>query len=238
MFEYKVLHAQSRSHIYTFLAGIFLQEPNVSQFPHYFEALQDLLKEVETEPAPWGMVIPEDKDAFIERLRQEYYDCFFVPMSGQYVPPYESALLNYRAGEKKPFGSLNSMEASHVAACYAAVDFHPQELRVFAPLQEIQMPDHVGFELAFMAMLCVREQMAWNKETFNKENRVEALKWQTLQLQFLQEHLSQWMENFARALQDLAPGYYAQAARAAELWVASDLREIEMDAKQGGMTEH
>ena len=229
MFENKVLHAQSRGNIYTFLAGIFLQEPSVSQFPQYIEALQDLLKEVETYPVTFGAVIPEDNHEFAERLRQEYYDCFFVPMSGQYVPPYESALLNYRTGERKPFGTLNSMEASHVAACYVAVDFHPQALNVFTPLKEIHLPDHVGFELAFMAMLCVAEQMAWDKE-----NQVEALKWQTFELQFLREHLNQWIENFARALQDHAPGYYAQAARAAEIWVASDLREIEIDANQGG----
>ena len=125
------------------------------------------------------------------------------------------------------------MEASHVAACYAAVEFHPQTLNVFAPLKEIQLPDHVGFELAFMARLCAAEQEAWDKK-----HLVEALKWQTFELQFLREHLSQWLENFARALQDLAPGYYAQAARAAENWVALDLTEIEINANKGGINEH
>ena len=233
MFEDKVLNAQSRKNIYTFLAGIFLQEPSISQFPQYIEALQDLLTEVETYPGKVDVGIPEDNDVFIEGLRQEYYDCFFVSVSGKYVPPYESALLDYRTGERKPFGTLNSMEASHVAACYAAVDFHPQMLNVFAPLKEIQLPDHVGFELAFMARLCAAEQEAWDKK-----HPVEALKWQTFELQFLREHLSQWLENFARALQDLAPGYYAQAARAAENWVALDLTEIEINANKGGINEH
>jgi len=227
------MNAQSRENIYTLLASIFLQEPTASQFPQYIEALRDLLKEVGTYPGKVDVGIPEDDDAFVERLRQDYFDCFFVPMSGKYVPPYESALLNYRAGERKPFGILNSMEASHVAACYAAVNFHPQMLHVFAPLKDIHLPDHVGFELAFMAMLCAAEQVAWDKK-----NPVEALKWQTFELQFLREHLSQWLENFAQALLDLAPGYYAQAARTAENWVALDLLEIETNVKQGEMKEH
>lgn len=227
MFEEKGLNTQSRENNYTFLASIFLKEPSISQFPQYYEALRDLVKDAEISQDEVRAGIPEGNDAFIERLRQDYYDCFFVPMSGRYVPPYESALLNYSAGERKPFGTLNSTETSHVAAYYNAVGFKPQLLHVFEPLKEIQLPDHIGFELAFMAMLCAAEQTAWNKD-----RPVEALKWQVFELHFLREHLSQWVNNFAGALQDIAHGYFALAARAAENWVISDLTELESNTDQ------
>lgn len=231
--------ALARQQIYSFLAGIFLQEPNLSEWPHQYRALQALVKAGSAdavgkpcgeETAADSFTLPQDSGAVVNNLCQEFYDCFFVPMSGRYVPPYESALLEYNPEKKKGFGHLNSPEAAHVAACYDAVGFRPHELNAFLPLKEIHLADHVGFELAFMAVLCRAEKVAWDKAAaeLGQENPtdMEALKWQKLQLQFLSEHPGKWLPNFCQALTNLAPGYYAQAACAANDWVTVDVAEL------------
>ena len=223
--------AASRESFYTYLAGIFLQEPSVDLWPLQRQALAEYLKESGIE-INFGETILEDAPSIVEKLRQEYYDCFFVPMSGKYVPPYESALLGYNAQKSKSFGPLNSNEANHVDQCYEVVGFNPRELNMFAPLKEIQFPDHAGFELIFMAMLCGAEKAAWERD-----NPSQAKEWASLQFQFLQEHLAKWWPNFVLALEKMAPGFYALAAKAGEIWIQSELDDFHNELNQGGISD-
>lgn len=219
----------SRQQIYSFLANIFLQEPVAD----HLLTLQQTLKSILTESGEKNLSLAVDIDEVhhmnMENLRQEYYDCFFVPMSGKYVPPYESALRSYKPGKKKPYGFLNGPEAAHVASCYAAVGFVPSKLDMFSPWKEIQFPDHIGFELAFMATLCDAEIRAF--KTMGAEGSES---WERLQVSFLKEHLHKWLGNFAYALHELAPGYYAQAAQVAEKWVLLDLEALDKGGNSGG----
>ena len=208
--------AASRQKVYSFIADIFLREPSSARWAEQRQALAEFLKET-GETLTFGDLVPEDYSKAVEKVQQEFYDCFFVPMSGHYVPPFESALLNYKSGERKPFGLLNSQEANHVAECYAKVGFYPWELNVFGPLKEIRLPDHIGFELSFMAILCASEILAWENEQMENVQ-----KWQMVQKQFLKEHLIQWLPQFSQAMQEIAQGYYAEAAKVAEQWVRSD----------------
>jgi len=213
--------ATSRQKVYSFIAEIFLQEPSSARWVEQRQALAELLREAGETPS-FGDLIPEDVLKAVEKVRQEFYDCFFVPMSGHYVPPFESALRNYKTGVQKPFGSLNSLEGNHVTECYAKVGFHPWGLNVFGPLKEIRLPDHIGFELSFMAILCASEILAWENEQMENVQR-----WQTVQRQFLKEHLMEWLPQFSQAMQEIAPGYYAEAAKVAEQWVRSDCDDLD-----------
>jgi len=213
-------NAVSRQKVYSFLAEIFLQEPTSTHWSEQRQALAEFLKETGETPE-FRDSVPEDLAKAVKKVRQEFYDCFFVPMSGHYVPPFESALQNFILGAKKPFGPLNSPEGNHVAKCYAAAGFYPWGLNIFGPLREIRFPDHIGFELAFMAMLCASEILAWEKGRSE-----DASKWQHAQQKFLKEHLVQWVPQLAQAMHEIAPGYYAEAAKVAEQWVKSDSENL------------
>ncbi|WP_434511618.1 TorD/DmsD family molecular chaperone [Desulfitobacterium sp. AusDCA] len=209
-----------RLNTYSFLAEIFLQEPHLNRWPKQYQIINEQLKEMGEIPSFLNHIL-EGGSTIIEKVRQEFYDCFFVPRSERYVPPFESALRNYKPGVRKPFGALNSPEGNHVAQCYKALNFDSWELNIFAPLREIRLPDHIGFELAFMAMLCGAEYEAW------KNDQLEyAQKWREMERRFLVEHLSQWISQFSQALQEIAPGFYADAAKVTEQWVLSDSEDL------------
>lgn len=217
----KTENAVFRQKVYSFLAEIFLQEPNVKRWPEQLWALEEFINETDETPE-FRDLIPENVGKAVEKVQQEFYDCFFVPMSGQYVPPFESALQHFKPGVKRPFGSLNSPEGDHVAKCYAAVGFNPWELNIFAPLREVRLPDHIGFELAFMAMLCTSEISAGENNQLE-----EVLKWQETEKQFLKEHLVLWVPQFTQAMDEIASGYYAEAAKAVEQWVKSEWEDLD-----------
>ena len=86
--------------------------------------------------------------------------CFFVPTSGRYVPPYESAFLGYDRAKPGRFGKLNGAPAGHVRSCWERTGFDPGKLTIFEPLRASFLPDHVGLEMAFMAFLCRAEKSA------------------------------------------------------------------------------
>jgi putative dimethyl sulfoxide reductase chaperone len=221
----RIENAISRKKIYSFFAEIFLQEPTPSRWSEQCNALEKFFEEesqLEGYEDQVNHLIPESLMTAVEKVKQEFYDSFFVPMSGRYVPSFESALRNYTGGRKRAFGPLSSSEGSHVAQCYAAVGFYPWGLEVFAPLREIRLPDHIGFELAFMATLCSSEILAWENRELEKVNQ-----WQNLQKQFLKEHLNEWLPHFAEAMRENAPGYYAKVAKAAKQWVNTDFEDLE-----------
>ena len=89
-------------------------------------------------------------------------------------------------------------------------------MKIFEPLRNVKFPDHIGYELAFMAVLCANE---WA----SREDEEKALQWKNLQHQFLSEHLSKWIDNFAQAMENNAQGFYQKAGMAARNLVLEDL---------------
>jgi len=180
--------ARGRSNTYGFLAQCFLTEPQDSLVRTARQALC-LLADMDEGSLSGAM----------RHIRQEYYDRFFVPASGRYVPPFESAVAGRTVDQgKTTFGSLMGPESHEVAAAYDAVGFDPWELALYAPLRSIRLPDHVGFELAFMAYQ-----------------------------QFLERHLSRWMSDYAALTAGCGSGFYAGVASAAAAWVQADLDQFE-----------
>ncbi|MFQ5909825.1 MAG: molecular chaperone [Thermoplasmata archaeon] len=125
-------------------------------------------------------------------------------------PPYESL---YRSGAETVFGG----ESLQVR----------QEYRRFGltMAQEYggEPPDHISFELDFMAYLCSLEADAWSKE-----NPQEASRLLKAQKRFLEEHLLRWIPKFCSNIRKAdKTGLYKGFADLTEGWVHLDLQQIQ-----------
>lgn len=208
-----VSDANIRQENYSFLASLFLLEPREEKIDEIEQLLNLILNKKD-------VVTEYSKQNEVKNITQEFYDLFFIPVSGKYVPPFESALRNYRPMEKKPYGQLYGIDALHVQSCYDAVGFDPWKLKMFGPLKQIRFPDHIGYELAFMAVLCASEHRSrGNKEIVDQ--------WQGLQYEFLADHLGKWIENFSAAVANNTVGFYEKCAKAACKIVLEDLKILE-----------
>lgn len=209
--------ANTRYRVYSFLAKLLLQNPEKQSITDNLKVMEDILKALKQVP------LSIDQEAYrFQRgsalCEQEYYDCFFVPKSGRYVPPYESALRQYKPQEKKnKFAFLDPNCSAHAAECYALAQFDPKKMNVFAPLKELDIYDHLGFELAFMAFLSKMEE----KAAFEKDKAIRE-KWHKYQELFLRCHLNSALGNFAQGLSDAQAPYYAQSALVMRHWVEHD----------------
>lgn len=90
---------------------------------------------------------PDEMDLAVADWR----DLFFVPSSGRYLPPYESAFREKRLGGAIPADAL---------AAYQAAGFEPASLHMDTLWLPSPRPDHLGVELAFVSALlrCARSQ--------------------------------------------------------------------------------
>ncbi|MDR3563399.1 MAG: molecular chaperone TorD family protein [Negativicutes bacterium] len=129
-----------------------------------------------------------------QSLMQDYYDLMFVPQSGSYVPPYESAVANgyYRNDGSYHYGNLASEQEADVARYYGQLGFRWKNLDIFNPLKLIPFADHIGFELAFLGFLAYQEQAG--TEDGASENAEQYRKWRS---GFLTAHLGRWVSQYA-----------------------------------------
>jgi TorA maturation chaperone TorD len=210
--------AVARQRIYSFFASIFLLKPEPAKMSNIYSILDMMSDEYDLQRIRYDDFNDND-------IEQHFYDCFFVPTSGQYVPPYESVLLEYNSATNQGLGKLNGTAAQHIAFCWAATGFEPEKLCIFEPLRQSCMPDHIGLELAFMSFLCGAEVSALSKE-WDHQTLLIAHKWRRYQESFLSEHLCKWIANFAKALAVRSSGFYAQVAIISSAWVHLDAKEL------------
>lgn len=190
----------ARAKAYEFLAGIFLKEPTR-------EALDELKTWAKAGGEMQLLFLIEQleaQDQELKELKQEYYDLFFVPVSGRFIPPFESAIRGALRtdGQKTKFGALWGEETIKVSALYERMGFNPQLLPIFEPLRQLNLPDHIGAELAYMAYLCHLEA-----ERQNLNPPVKAV--QTFEKEFLRSHLLKWLPDFSEDLRKVhQSGFY------------------------------
>ena len=156
-------------------------------------------------------------DASLEEITQEYYDLFFVPSSASYVPPFESAIVSK---------VLWGRETVHCAECYKAVGFDPFGLDIFPPLKEQRVPDHIGLQLAFLAFLA--------KMGAECGGEAGAVSWQKLELQFLQEHLMNWVPLYAKAVEKCGETFYMALTVALTDFLATAVAALEHNQRKRG----
>jgi TorA maturation chaperone TorD len=111
------------------VAALYLKSPD-----------EDLLAGVDAFCGAAGDVASEPLAA----VTQEYYDLFFNPASGRHLPPFESF-----ARERRYWGE----NALQVGSIYREADFEPAELLADVHWRRQPMPDHIGFEFAFLSAL-------------------------------------------------------------------------------------
>lgn len=214
-----ILTAEDRSVAYELLAAMYLKQPSKESLVAFKRLINELGSAYFGEIVNLDNTITErlenmaaSSDYKVE-LEQEYFNHFYVPSSGNYVPPYESAILNK---------SLWGNETSHCAQCYSEVGFSPSELNIFEPLKDVNIPDHIGFEIAFLAYLAKGESVAMEED---------ATKWQTLQWQFLEIHLINWLCQYIEELEKCATPFYIMVAKALRSFIIHDVEELSKIAR-------
>lgn len=145
------------------------------------------------------MCLAENKA--VPELVQEYCKLFYGPAK-LLAPPYESI---YRdGGVTMGESTLSVIKAYSEAGVAVSQDFK-------------NLPDHVAAELEFMYYLCAKEV-----EAFKKEDLRGARHYLLLQKLFLKEHLTQWLPQFSKRVEengtnDVYPRFARIAAGFAEI---------------------
>ena len=205
---------KQRKKIYELLSYCLLNVPTKNSVETMIKG-QEVLNELMDDGTETVVIKLSD----LEKYEQEYYDRFFVPTSTSFIPPYESAIRNrFKSGEKKKFGKLDTKETFHVKACYQMVSFNPNNLNMFKPLQDIQYPDHLAYEMSFMTFLVTEEEKSLEKDEEEKASR-----WRNLQKQFLSEHLSKWIEDYAKLSEEKSKGLYSYWLNLCATWIKEDI---------------
>jgi len=213
--EETIFVVSKRLEIYEFLSFAFLNTPS-----------EDILNSLRKNAEFFKELCPVNTDFLYEKSTddfvQEYYDRFFVPTSKLFVPSYESSIRNRKIKKGKTiYGKIDSNETFHVKACYEMVDFKIRELNGFSPLKDNHYPDHVAFELAFMAYMVKLELSAL--KCGDEENSV---KWKKLQNDFLDEHLSKWIGDYAELTEEKGNGMYSYLSCISAAWTVMDLEHL------------
>lgn len=206
-----MLNTDDRSAVYEIFASVYTKLPTEETLKDFMTFSQEFTKIIATEDskqvakmaAERYLAAVSDNGENLRKIQQEYYDHFFVPSSGKYVPPFESAVTE---------GRLWGNAAEHCAACYDTLDFEPRNLGIFSPLKEIGVPDYIGFQLAFMAYLVKGELDA------GTENEA----WQNLQSQFVTQHLEKWLPAYTAALAQTGSSFYTALAATILEFVVQD----------------
>jgi len=147
-------------------------------------------------------------EQLMTRLREDYVRLFRGIRRGYGPPPpYESV---YRSE------IMMSEHASDVLNIYHRAGL---EVRGGEP------PDHIGFELAFMAFLCNKEE-----ECREAGDLVSADGVRSLQHDFMSDHILRWMPQFCRNILSYDSGFYTAVAELTLSW----LRLEEANARDRG----
>ena len=188
--------ASARGQLYRFLAVAFLTPPTAEMVAPMLD--DDVLEELGKR---FGGDAVADLGAFkqsfsgdTDALDREYQDLFVVPL-GRYVTPYEAVYRDERVIDGQVVrGLLMGPSALAVKALYREAG-----LDIAADL--LELPDHVGLELAGMQTLCRAEARAWERDDVEAAARARGL-----QRRLLEEHLLRWVPALCARVRENAPG--------------------------------
>ena len=188
---------------YALLSHLFLKEPTPDEIVefsvgelgrHLRELGYDLFEGIGDKSA----------DQQAEVIALEYCRLFVGP--GPHLSPHEAIL----RGEKRHWGE-------HTVAVNAAYQNAGFEM---AP-EVLEMPDHVGVELAFAAMLCQREAEHIERGETQGAERLRAVR-----MRFLEDHLAAWLPDLAEQVAHRAElSFYKTLSKIAADWIANELAD-------------
>lgn len=208
--------AQARGDVYAFLACLFNQPPTE-------ELLAQLAGEGESDPLT-TVFGPGEGVALMRRalaggisktllrtLKLKFDALFRVP-GQRYTTPYESVYRGGRARERLVRGEATAAVQHFYARAGADVSSDFGDL-----------PDYIGLELAFMRHLCTQEASAWERDEADA-----ARQWAAMEQEFLQDHLTQWVDDFgSRLAANTRSDFYRGVAELMPAFVHQDLKVLE-----------
>ncbi len=205
--------AEGRAGVYGALATLFLDPPSAE----LVSGLLDLSASADTAElfgGPGAACLRRYAAAYrgdIGPLQQEFHDLFRVPL-GRYVMPYEAVYRDERVvGEARARGLLMGPSTLAVMAAYRESGLHVSS-------EAGELPDHVGIELSFMALLCGREQEAWQAADQEGARRI-----MRREQRFLEEHLLRWVPALSRRIAENAQtDFYRGVALLTEEFLLAD----------------
>lgn len=209
--------AGGRAAVYGVLASLYLEPPSAD----LVRGLLDLSASPEMSDlfdGPAAVCLRRFAASYggdLDCLRQEFHDLFLVPL-GHYVTPYEAVYRDERVvGETRVGGLL--MGPSTVAVLSA---YRESGLQVASDCGEL--PDHVGIEISFIALLCTREREAW--QSGDAGGARQLLRQEE---QFVNHHLLKWVPDLCRRIADNARSdFYRGVALLTEEFLRADAASL------------
>ncbi len=200
-----------RRDLYRLISKLFLYPPTEEDVSAITNTrLRHILSEVFDIQAN-GLLKKISRLSYCPELREEFFALLSVP-TARYVTPFESVYCDKREIDgKEVSGLLGGKSMYDVANLYEKAGF---------TLAASELPDHIGCELGFLAMLVSKE--ADSIET-NDEEEAKASR-QTMTT-FIKEHLLKWFPKLIEKLSsDTEAKFYPSLA---ELAFALLKKEIE-----------
>lgn len=205
--------ATARGQLYRVLAAAFLRPPTPELVGPFLDGgvLADLADRFGEAAVAELIAFRETFGTDYRGLDQDYQDLFLVPL-GRYVTPYEAVYRDERVVDDRVVrGLLMGPSTLAIRALY-------REAGVEVAAEVLELPDHVGLELACMAVLCEAEAQARQGDETEAVARARAL-----QRRLLEDHLLRWVPSLCARVHASAPGpFYRGLASLTEAFLREE----------------
>ncbi|WP_067617683.1 TorD/DmsD family molecular chaperone [Dissulfuribacter thermophilus] len=195
---------------FEFVATLYLNEPDEERIAGCKEVGHKFKKIFPGELFAKMLTLVERDSS--EDITQEFYDLFFVPISGKYLPPFELA--------QRQIPMRTDLCAS-VKNFYISAGFNPELLDIPSYIKMINRPDYIGFEMAFLGLIL---RSSAELDLNGDEEQASALL-QTA-CSFYSQHLGMWVSNFGKQLTERAECYMYKALGHLTIYVGHSMSEI------------
>lgn len=199
--------ARSRALMYEAFAAALLDAPS----PASTERMRLIAERLGVPSAAGSGSADDGERRFSER--------FLVASSPLYLPATESHLRDAVCEEDGSWklAPSDGRHMTHVVRCYRQLGFEFRKLRGSQALVQSARPDHVAFEVAFVASVLLGAAQAAERGEGHHAKAAQAFA-----DAFVEEHLARWAARLAAFAEKTAYDYYAMVLAALAHWVEVD----------------
>ncbi len=174
-----------------FAADLYLNEPNSERLASCRSAGKSLIGIFPEEAFPEMFATVKTGPA--DEILQEYFDLFFVPVSGSYLSPFEAAHREKHLAPELPV---------LIGHLYSEAGFKPERLGIPSYMRSLKRPDHIGFEMAFLAQVLNSLLLL----TADGDSQQADMLWETA-IAFHSTYLGRWASAFGQRLEETAESH-------------------------------